>query len=277
MAALTCTIKSSVASCNASSPSTVHRNGSGATLLVISRACRRQQQRPCQETTEGSPTGHALPSKPATVAVHLRPVRTRRAKGILRISKLVLRWYLRISRSATVPGRKRCGFSAALNTRGSAHNGLHPRTTGHQHCVAAPCGGLGNNRRRPTWCCCLYCRRLSLHRRLALASRCLLRRPLGRALQENRKRRSGLFAMQCDRFCGVSERVSGTDRLLLLGSRHGFATAVGGAAPSALRCATRKCWNAVPDGSRLTGQVVLPHVPLYHTQLPHILTAFFSL
>ena len=28
------------------------------------------------------------------------------------MSRLVLRWYLRISRSATVPGRNRCGFSA---------------------------------------------------------------------------------------------------------------------------------------------------------------------
>jgi hypothetical protein len=39
---------------------------------------------------------------------------TKRAKGIFRMSRLVLRWYLRISRSATVPGRKRCGFSAPI-------------------------------------------------------------------------------------------------------------------------------------------------------------------
>ncbi|RCV33606.1 hypothetical protein SETIT_7G095400v2 [Setaria italica] len=36
--------------------------------------------------------------------------RTRRWKGSLRISSSVLFWYLRISRSATVPGRKRWGF-----------------------------------------------------------------------------------------------------------------------------------------------------------------------
>ncbi|KAL5660687.1 hypothetical protein ACJX0J_027812, partial [Zea mays] len=36
--------------------------------------------------------------------------RTRRWKGSLRMSSSVLFWYLRISRSATVPGRKRCGF-----------------------------------------------------------------------------------------------------------------------------------------------------------------------
>ena len=40
-----CTMKSSVASCSASSPSAVHRNGSGATLLVISRACSSAHQR----------------------------------------------------------------------------------------------------------------------------------------------------------------------------------------------------------------------------------------
>ena len=34
----------------------------------------------------------------------------RRSKGSLRMSSSVLFWYLRISRSATVPGRKRCGF-----------------------------------------------------------------------------------------------------------------------------------------------------------------------
>lgn len=42
LATLTCTMKSSVASCSASSPSTVQRNGSGATLLVISRAYRQK-------------------------------------------------------------------------------------------------------------------------------------------------------------------------------------------------------------------------------------------
>uniref|UniRef100_A0A8R7QW86 Uncharacterized protein n=1 Tax=Triticum urartu TaxID=4572 RepID=A0A8R7QW86_TRIUA len=36
--------------------------------------------------------------------------RTRRWKGSLRMSSSVLFWYLRISRSATVPGRKRWGF-----------------------------------------------------------------------------------------------------------------------------------------------------------------------
>ncbi|KAF2925317.1 hypothetical protein DAI22_06g043200 [Oryza sativa Japonica Group] len=36
--------------------------------------------------------------------------RTRRWKGSLRMSSSVLFWYLRISRSATVPGLKRCGF-----------------------------------------------------------------------------------------------------------------------------------------------------------------------
>ncbi|WVZ59556.1 LOW QUALITY PROTEIN: hypothetical protein U9M48_009681 [Paspalum notatum var. saurae] len=36
--------------------------------------------------------------------------RTRRWKGSFRIRSSVLFWYLRISRSATVPGRKRCGF-----------------------------------------------------------------------------------------------------------------------------------------------------------------------
>ncbi|XBI07831.1 hypothetical protein VPH35_135671 [Triticum aestivum] len=36
--------------------------------------------------------------------------RTRRWKGSLRMSSSVLFWYLRISRSATVPGRNRCGF-----------------------------------------------------------------------------------------------------------------------------------------------------------------------
>ncbi|XBH97546.1 hypothetical protein VPH35_127201 [Triticum aestivum] len=36
--------------------------------------------------------------------------RTRRWKGSLRMSSSVLFWYLRISRRATVPGRKRCGF-----------------------------------------------------------------------------------------------------------------------------------------------------------------------
>ncbi|KAJ1282537.1 hypothetical protein BS78_03G060100 [Paspalum vaginatum] len=36
--------------------------------------------------------------------------RTSRWNGSFRISSSVLFWYLRISRSATVPGRKRCGF-----------------------------------------------------------------------------------------------------------------------------------------------------------------------
>ncbi|THU53895.1 hypothetical protein C4D60_Mb10t19200 [Musa balbisiana] len=36
--------------------------------------------------------------------------RTRRWNGSFRMSSSVLFWYLRISRRATVPGRKRCGF-----------------------------------------------------------------------------------------------------------------------------------------------------------------------
>lgn len=48
---------------------------------------------------------------------------TSRAKGSLRISRLVLRWYLRISRSATVPGRKRCGFSVRRQGQGVATQG----------------------------------------------------------------------------------------------------------------------------------------------------------
>ena len=40
--------------------------------------------------------------------------RQRRWKGSLRISSSVPRWYLRISRRATVPGRKRCGLRGAM-------------------------------------------------------------------------------------------------------------------------------------------------------------------
>ncbi|CAL9058230.1 unnamed protein product [Musa banksii] len=36
--------------------------------------------------------------------------RTRRWNGSFRMSSSVLFWYFRISRRATVPGRKRCGF-----------------------------------------------------------------------------------------------------------------------------------------------------------------------
>ena len=126
------TIKSSVASCSASMPSTVQRNGSGATLLVISLAWWQQRGRgtagrarvigrvACQGSTH-HPLGRAVPLQLNSIAKHSehrnRPPTqlplTSRAKGSLRISRLVLRWYLRISRSATVPGRKRCGFSAA--------------------------------------------------------------------------------------------------------------------------------------------------------------------
>jgi hypothetical protein len=46
-------------------------------------------------------------------AAAARRARTSRAKGSLRISRSVDRWYLRISRSATVPGRYLCGFLIA--------------------------------------------------------------------------------------------------------------------------------------------------------------------
>ena len=73
-------------SCSASRPSAVQRKGSGANTLVISR--------------------------------------TSRAKGIFLMSRSVERWYLRISRSATVPGLYRCGFFTP------------PASKGHPSCCA---------------------------------------------------------------------------------------------------------------------------------------------
>lgn len=128
---------------------------------------------------------------------------TSRAKGSLRISRLVLRWYLRISRSATVPGRKRCGFSAARAIGGSSADAVHGLRTHHtdaairsapkNHAVGS-CTGIssglqqpapaGRQRRRPplfalTDCCRLH----GLGGRLALLGQRLGGAPLGRALQ----------------------------------------------------------------------------------------------
>ncbi|KAF8733140.1 hypothetical protein HU200_015513 [Digitaria exilis] len=49
-------------------------------------------------------------SKSPTRYASAASCRTRRWNGSLRMSSSVLFWYLRISRSATVPGRKRWGF-----------------------------------------------------------------------------------------------------------------------------------------------------------------------
>lgn len=59
------------------------------------------------------------------------------AKGSLRISKSVERWYLRISRSATVPGRKRCFFGAAPGAPAAPAAGERGRQAGGEQRTAA--------------------------------------------------------------------------------------------------------------------------------------------
>ena len=97
-------------SCRASRASAVHRKGSGATPLVISRAWgsgRNKKNRACEEGRAWSLSlqarTRALPPPPYSLKRFL----TSRAKGSLRMSSSVDRWYLRISRRATVPGRYR--------------------------------------------------------------------------------------------------------------------------------------------------------------------------
>ena len=63
---------------------------------------------------------------------HCWTSRTNRWKGNLRISRSVVRWYRRISRSACVPGRNRCGFltpddGADLRATSSRPDGVHPK------------------------------------------------------------------------------------------------------------------------------------------------------
>ena len=96
-----CTIKSSVASCSASSPSAVHRNGSGATLFVISRTCGGSSGA-CRRRKHTQLEHH--PQARARVCPATASRLTSLEKGSLRMSSSVLRWNLRISRSATVPG-----------------------------------------------------------------------------------------------------------------------------------------------------------------------------
>ena len=107
-----CTAKSSVASCRASIPWGVHRKGSGAKLLVISRTCARCSALvggvggTCPEVSPrpGSAgfTGftRAGVTRPADPQLKL----TSLAKGSFRMRRPVVRWYLRISFRAAVPG-----------------------------------------------------------------------------------------------------------------------------------------------------------------------------
>ena len=115
----------------------------------------------------------------------------------------MLRWYLRISRSATVPGRKRCGFSAHHSrTRALAQrtgSGLQLACISASHLLArttkpppstedtearGQAAALATRRRQPavaagalTWCGCLR-----LHWGLALFAGRLAGRPLRGAL-----------------------------------------------------------------------------------------------
>lgn len=176
-----CTMKSSAASWSASSPSLVHRNGSGAMSLVISRTCAQQPRaaacgwqdlgkQAALQCCSGSETpscglchplpGETRPHHPASAAVHWcvglacvllqrahrlssrRPL-TSRANGSFLMSRLVVRWNLRISRSATVPGRNRCGFSA--HHQGSKSSGQTAPQYPPRRCARCWCSGQADD------------------------------------------------------------------------------------------------------------------------------------
>ena len=103
-----CTMKSSDASCKASRASAVHRKGSGLIPLEISRTCA---MRWVDHVTDVARAINVF-SFMAQELPHAPKPPTSRAKGSFGTSKSVVRWNLRISRSATVPGLYLCGRSA---------------------------------------------------------------------------------------------------------------------------------------------------------------------
>ena len=112
-----CTRKSSVASCNANRLSAVYRSGSGESSFEISRTYRPKNVARAVSRTFWR----------ATRAQARTIIRTRRAKGILRINRSVVFWNLLISFSANVPGRY-LRFFCTKSVRASSHSHVRIRS-----------------------------------------------------------------------------------------------------------------------------------------------------